>query len=797
MFLKAYRHRPLVSMAMAAEMGALLGMRLGRAEGWWLLACLGLVWIGLTWHSPRRMVGYLLAVLSAYAALAAVAEYRPSASIRDWVGGERVCVEGRLREWPTGTFGAEAWQADLECHTVVTARGRVPTRGGIRIRVPGYAPRFSGGDELRVCGRLEDFEHPGNPGEFDYRRYMQREGIWAQCRVSTRAEVVRLRTATGWRAWSASGHRHWMQAIRRWVPRDSAEVVCSLVLGDRSGLTRTLQESMAATGLAHVFAVSGMNVGVVVGSFYLLGRWWRIPRAWILILAFVGVAAFASMVGSGASVSRAWLMTWLGLWVLAMRRQLDGVSVLSAVALGWLAYDPLSCGKPGFLLSFMATTALVVAAPKLPRAAWPGWWGRGGRLLFEGAGVTIIALVGTLPLQVYYFYSVTPVAILTNVVVVPLVTLGTDGGLLLGLLDPVCPWLARGVGWVVGWSAEGLVGVARWAEHLPYARIFVGGVSAAWVAGCYLALMAWCWKPLRLLGLVGVCMCTVAYGFQRPPEIGSGVTQFTFLDLGMGEATLLEQGADLKILIDTGTESEFLWRVKPFLASQGINRLSTLVVSHPDADHAGGVELCVKYFQPRRVITAHSLEPTLARVRDAVHRSGGTLEEAALDTTLTWTPTLAAQVVWPEVGFARRGEPREGGRRRRARIPQPLKTRSNMATSNDRSLVLRWTYPGGSALFPGDAGRMCEDLWAGLSPCTLLKVAHHGSKGSSGERLLQRLNPQLAVVQPGFFQTHRFPHPDTVARFRARGVPLLNTARRGAIRVQTDGAGRLRWECWK
>jgi competence protein ComEC len=292
-------------------------------------------------------------------------------------------------------------------------------------------------------------------------------------------------------------------------------------------------------------------------------------------------------------------------------------------------------------------------------------------------------------------------------------------------------------------------------------------------------------------------MCVVMYGYQQPPDVGLGVTQFTFLDLGIGEATLLEQGEKIKILIDTGTEAEFLWRVKPFLASQGIRRLSALVVSHPDADHAGGVESCVKYFHPQQVITAHSEEPTLSRIRDAVHRSGGILQELTLDTTISWSPTLTAQVIWPEVGFESRGEPHEGARPRRLRHPRLLKARSNISTSNDRSLVLRWIYPGGAALFPGDAGRLTEDIWSRFSPCTLLKVAHHGSKRSTGERLLRRVNPQLAIVQPGFFETQRFPHPDTVARIQAASVPLLNTARLGAVRVQNDRRGDLRWECWK
>jgi competence protein ComEC len=253
------------------------------------------------------------------------------------------------------------------------------------------------------------------------------------------------------------------------------------------------------------------------------------------------------------------------------------------------------------------------------------------------------------------------------------------------------------------------------------------------------------------------------------------------------------------VLLDTGTEGEFLWRVKPFLAACGINRLDALMVSHPDADHAGGTALCLAYFQPAQVIYA-GFDDAKGKDFEAQLRSfPGRHRSLYRGETVAWGPGLAARVLWPP-RFEGEGEarPRAVYRRPRSRAaPFPLPFGPDTSRSNEHSLIVLWEFPGGNALFTGDATAADEYWGAGFTRVRLLKVAHHGSQSSSGEAFLARAAPELAVVQPGFFGVHHFPHPAVWARLQRYAATALDTARTGAVQATFSPDGSLRYRGWK
>jgi competence protein ComEC len=789
--------KPLIPLALMAEAGCLLGARgFGIGAGWWAVAWGGLMAAVLARKTGWFWAGAALAAGGVYTCLAWQAVQTPEDGISHFMPCADIRIEGALRQWPEADAFGQGWQAEVDCQSIVKGTRRIPVSGAVKIHVPGNCPAWSGGDAVAVRGALEMIPGPGNPGEWNLAEYKRQQGVYGSCRIKQRADVVYLSQASWVRRMGSILHRRWVQSIRRWVPPEEREWVISLVLGDRSGLRRTCQETMAATGMAHLFAVSGMNIGLVLTSLFGIGRLCRVPRKWLWLAGLLSVGVFSAMVGASASIVRAAIMACVSIIGLWSERRADALSALSLSGLVLLAIDPLSGAQPGFQLSFAATAGLIIAAPWLRISAqgWRGWLKQGPALI----GLTLAALTAALPLQCFYFYSVTPIGLVTNLLAIPLVTAATDGGLLLGLLGNNFPWLSQGLGILTGWAAGGLALLAQSAEKIPWGRIFIWRGEALWVAGMYAAGIAALWKPTRRPGTVCLLIHLLWYAAMKPEALNPGQTRITFLDLGIGEASLLENSTGEKVLIDTGTEGEFLWRVKNFLAAQGINRLDGLMLSHPDSDHAGGAEVCLKYFRPRQIYYSGSDDRSSERIKQLLGAYTGVRHALIQGANVCLAPDLKFAVLWPPRHYDPALEPKEGGRKRRViKTGTPGTIRKNSRANNGNSLVAWWDFPGGNALFTGDVDQACEDLWPGLKKCRILKVAHHGSRHASGERFLAQVMPEISVVQSGFFGMHKFPDFNTWERIKRFSGLALDTAQFGAVEVVVASDGSMRWSCWK
>lgn len=768
-----YLQRPLIPLGAAAAAGCFAG-GLAAAPGW-LGAAAGAAALAAGIFRFRRadaLIWLATAVFGVYFGLAANAARPRGDDITRWIPRRDIRLEGRLDSFPETGGDGRGWIAYISCRSAVWHGRRRAASGRVRCFIPGPMPAWNPGDEIGASGALADFDPPNNPGEFDYRQAMRIRGVSARLSVPGRGDAVRLRAAPAW-TWEAlaGGFRRRAQdRIQSAAGPRAAGLVRSLVLGDRSGLNRRRQEIMAAAGLAHILAVSGFNVSLVFASLFGVARGLGIAPRPAVLLGLAGVAVFTAAAGGGAPVARAaWMAAgaaagWLG------SRNADPGSGLALAALILLARQPSAVQEPGFQLSFAATVAIILAVPHLPRPG--GTWI--GRLFCGAAGslaVTAAASLGTAPLCLHYFYSVTPAALFTNLAAVPLVTAATDGGLWLGVCGGLIPALDRLVGGVTGAAAAALEWIAARAAEQPGARVFAWPASAAWVAVVYAAL-AGCaaWKRGRPWCSAALAACLALYPTWRPAGPGPGEIRATFLDLGIGEATLVET-QHRRLLIDTGTEAEFLWRVKPFLAARGINRVDALLLSHGDDDHAGGAEACLAMFRPRRVWHGGFESRQERAWRRILRRRGRRAVRLAQGDRVDLGPELALAVLWPPPG-------------------------ANSAR-NRACLAVAVQAPGGVFLFTGDSSDEVDQMWDVPRPCAVLKAAHHGARRSSSERFLCQATPRAAVIMPGARNPFGFPHPETRSRLERCSQIVLDAGRRGATEITLRPDGELKWRTWK
>jgi len=752
-------------MACAALVGSLTGCLVPwgfRASAWALSTILILMVLGFR-RSPAALPLLVAAAFCTYAARAETAMFPQPGAIANWVPRRDVIVEGRLaghlQAWPQ----YQTWSGVLACDRISWQDRVCRVSGKLRFQLPGRLPAWNPGDRVRIRGRLQPIRDAGNPGEFDSQAYDHRRGIGAVLKGLESGDAERLEGAPPW-SWGAIAaglRRRWSEGILACAPPRTAGLINALATGDRSGLSPRQNEDMAAAGLAHLLAVSGMNVGIVFVSVTAVAGWMRLPRWLAVALGLLGVGLLVLCTGAEAPVVRAGLMAAGMSMALVYGRTADSVSGLAFSALLILAGDPAVCLDPGFQLSYAATAAVLAAlrlqVPRIPVI----------RPVLQTFLISCSAFVFTLPLTIYYFSSVVPAGLLTNLAAAPLLDVIVIGATLAGIGHEVWPAMGRIAGQAAGWAAEGLRVAAGLGLQLPWGRVFMSPPSAAWVAGFYALLgLALVSSRLRTAAMVGLGAWLLALPCFRPQPPAAGELRLTFLSLAVGESALLET-RDQRWLVDTGSEVDFLRRVKPFLASQGINRLDGLWLSHWDDDHAAGSEACLQYFHVKQLLTAdlprgrkHAEPVPRGRTtRVAMHRR---------DYSRRWGQTVS-RMLWPPPGPSGR--------------------------SNAHCLVAKFSEGRASVLLAGDSPSTVEDQWPDAD-CTVLKVAHHGSRFSSSREFLTRTQSELAVVSPGNSNPFGFPHPETMARLAASCPAVISTREHGAVRVTLRPGRPARWEYW-
>ncbi len=677
-----YIQRPLIPLAIAAFLGCLIGPYLPTISPriWFGLALLAAM--AAWWRRDNSQAFPLLlgAVFSLYAGLAIQAGCVASHDISRWIPRRDIILQGKLCGLTQPARAGRYWTGVLACEEAKWRELKYPVTGRVRFSMPGKAKAWNPGDRIRVRGWLQGVDAPVNPGEFAYAAFLARYGIRARLKGMKSGDAVRERQAKFFSPGRIAGklHRVLVEGIRRSIPQDARGLVRALVAGDRSGISGLEREHMAASGLAHVLAISGLHVGIVFGAWCGLLRIFRIPKRISLVTGCLGIGLLALATGGKAPVVRAVVMiAGMVLSGLADRRG-DPGSGLALAGLILLANNPMACQDAGFQLSFSATASILAVIPLVRRMEkkpliirWPL-----NSILVSGA-----AGIGTAPLTIYHFFSLVPVSVAANLIAIPLLSAVVVNGLLAALLAWIWPGGAEAVGWLAGWAVRGLTGAARLVGELPGGRIFLWPGAGWWTMSLYIAAALFMgFKPpiqtkpnrknhptsqenkhaiektnrvIRITGLLLGAVLILVYPLFRPSSPRPGEIRVTFLSLGIGESALIENGQGTRILIDVGTEQGFLWRVKPFLAGRGINRLDALLLSHTDADHAGGTAAALDFFCIPKLISAglgSSAKPKVKAIEQAIKRRDVSHIILRRGESLKIFPGMEIESIWPPRG---------------------------------------------------------------------------------------------------------------------------------------------------
>ena len=570
--------------------------------------------------------------------------------------------------------------------------------------------------------------------------------------------------------------------------------------------------------MSHVVAISGWNIAIVAAAVAALaGRLGRRRRTVVTIIAIATYIAFA---GASPSVLRAGLMAGVVLVARESGRASRAAAALGWAAVGLLVADPGLIGDAGFQLSTLATAGLIAwgtgTTDRIRR--WTG--GRAPAWLAESLGVSLAAQLATLPVVVAAFGRLALVAPAINLVVVPLVAPVMAAGILAmvaGLLVGV--GLPAGIGAAIALPAwvglRLMIALVDLAAGLPFASLEVPApwslVVALGTAAAIGAIVVWprrtrvhraapdpstmpaagrtpasagsarragppaghaaAWSPsprlqrAAILGLVVAIASVGAVAASRP----AGVARLTVLDVGQGDAILIEGARGGRLLVDGGPDPDRLIVELDRRLPPWDRRIDVVVLSHPHEDHVAGLALLLARYRVDRVLEPGMRGPgpgyaalvaALQGAEAPAHGSIAAGDHLAVD-------DIALEVRWPIRGAVPL-EPPDGG-----------------TGINNVSVVLLGTVGARRFLLTGDVEEDVDPalLAAGLPPVDILKVAHHGSRTATTDAFLDAVRPRVAIASAGRDNPYGHPAPATMERLAATGARVYRTDVDGTVSV--------------
>ncbi|WP_314172260.1 ComEC/Rec2 family competence protein [Streptomyces winkii] len=570
---------------------------------------------------------------------------------------------------------------------------------------------------------------------------------------------------------------------------DARGLLPGLVVGDTSRLRPDLEQAFRATDMTHLLAVSGANLTIILavligppGTAHLaerrgLARRLGIPLRGTACLGALMTLAFVVVCRPEPSVIRAAACGLITLLALLTGRRRSLLPALAAAVLLLVLHDPWLAVDFGFLLSVLATGALLTLAPRWSAALRRR--GVNGRLA-EALAVAAAAQFACAPVVAVLASHVSLVAVPCNLLAEFAVAPATVLGFAALATAPFAMPVAKSAAWLAGWPAEGIAALARTGAGLPGAEIgWPGGWSGALLLAALSAVALLLGRSTRVPALLAhpwlcaACVLLLLLAVVRPVPLVRPLTgwpppgwRLVACDVGQGDALALATGrAHTAVVVDTGPDPAAVDRC---LRELGVSSVPLLVLTHFHADHVDGLPGVLKGRSVGAIQTTGLEQPPgqAEFVRRTARRAGvpvigSTAGERRHVGELSW------QALWPEPpGAAPSGRQPDG--------------------ANDASITLLFRSGGMTLLLPGDlepaAQSALSTAYPALSSVDVLKVAHHGSAFQDAG-LLARLRPRIALISCGAGNPYGHPSPRTVSALRAAGALVRRTDRNGSLAV--------------
>jgi ComEC/Rec2-related protein len=766
----------------------------------WLLPVCS-VWAAVALLSPhlRRPALALLIICFAWANTVSRTTIISPVDLRNLVGDspEYLTLCGTLvdmpvyREYERNHRISGHTSAQINVRAIVRDSVRQPAVGWVAVSTRGQLDgRFFSGRQVEVTGVLQRPKGPNAPGQFDYLAYLYYQSVFFQLRAENTNDwripdlnpgkfPIKLPICDRFSAWA-------QRTLAKGMPveDESLRLLWAMVLGWKPALTQEVAEPFMQSGTLHIFAISGLHIALISGILVSVLRVLRVPRAACGLLVIPIIWFYTLATGWQASAIRSTVMMSIIILGWALERPSNLLNSLAAAGFIILVWDPLQLFQASFQLSFFVVLGLALIVPPferirqkllapdpfLPpelRPRWKRWLDTPIRVVTTSLVTSLAAWVGSMPLIAYYFFMITPGSLLANLVIVPLSSvalMSSLGSLVCGDWLPFLTVLFNHSSWF--WM-QLMIWASEWFAAMPGGYFYVRPPGFAEFVIYYLLLGGLLTgvflKPRWRIWAAAISVLLLASWIVHW-ALHLNEVHLTVLPLRAGSIFVKAFRSGDNILADCGDAASAESMVKPFLRSQGMNGLPTLLLTHGDLYHVGGLETVASRF-PIGIIVTSPVRFRSPAYRDILAK----LERSPQH----WRRVQRADQVhsWTVL------HPSDDDR---------------FAQAVNNALVLRSEFYGTRVLLLSKLGRLGQrtliqrevDLHADILIAGLPNLTDALSPA-----LIEAVRPKLIIVASGDYPASARPNGQLRERLNRAKIPVLYTADCGAVTITLRRAG--------
>lgn len=643
------------------------------------------------------------------------------------------------------------------------------------------------GNIIKISGKAFAFDEAGNPGQFDAYRYYIRKGYAYS--VMADAVTVENRKVT-YKEYARKIRNSGINIIENNLPEDEAGILSAMLFGSKGGLAADDKELYQKNGIMHIMAVSGLHVSMLASLLT-----WLISRLPVnfysgrcIILAILYL--YGLITGFSVSCIRAIIMIIFKITARMLGCTYDYPSAVSFAGSLTLIMNPYNLFGCDFLLSYLAVFSVMSIAP-LFKPLYPEKCFKG--MVAESIIVSMCAMIITMPVIMSFYYEMPLYTMIINIIIIPLMSLLMILGILLvtasAILSSIfsCPAisgkiLAGGIHYILvfykficniflenagSFRICGYPGIKKVIACLAVEMIII--VFAVILKNAER-------KKALFVSFICLLICPV---FIMNHRTASGKLEITMLDIGQGDSIFIRTPDNRVIMVDGGSldEKEIgKYKLEPFLRYKGVTKIDFWIISHMDADHYSGA---YEVLQRRKF--------NLLKINNFVLSDSlinrASFEEKMSEAVKTNQPQCQITFVHEQnkilIGNTK------------INILGPVCNDDSNGDVNNSSVVFEIVCRDFSGLFTGDIEfaaeeKLLENESFNKSAYNFLKVAHHGSRGSSSDVFLKEVKPQIAAISAGKNNRYGHPHKEALERLSKTGARVYCTENAGAITVTYD-----------
>jgi len=633
------------------------------------------------------------------------------------------------------------------------------------------------GNILQAEGNYVKGGEERNPGEFDYNKYLRKNGVSGLLYVYSSSKIKIVRGESSFVGSLIFNIRKNIdEQIRKIYNPETAGFLRGILLADRSEINYNEKQDFINSGVIHILAVSGLHVGYILLIFtFIFGRFNVYVKS---ILTIIGLVLFLLITGVPPSAFRATVMAIVLISAFLMNRSTNLLNSVAIAALIILIINPAELFNAGFQLSFSAVISIALIYPvfreKIEEMNFQNRLLR-GLLLF--LGVSLAAQIGTLPVTIYYFGKISLVALFTNLLVIPaagiIVGIGIFSLVLSFLLPVVAPFFT-----IVNELLVKLIySIIHFTGGSELSFLRIHNFSILDIITFYSLLIFFFYYFRRFQNLFAkVCLsvlCISCYliigSIGNTNLLPENKLSVLMIDVGQGDSFLVKFPNGKTALIDAG-EANYSFDngervILPLMNNLGIDKIDYGIVSHVDLDHYGGFVSLIHNGKIKNIFKPEIDSSLNKDLRFEKYIADNNLSVNHYHKTILKIGNVRIYVL-------------------------NTNTKHNLS-SNNNSGLLKIVYGNSEFLFTGDlekqGERYYDNYYGNFLDSDVLKVGHHGSKTSSSIEFLSLVTPEISLISAGIHNKFHHPSGITLEKLEKFNSAIYRTDLSGAILLRSDG----------